>query len=134
LRRNPSKILEKKMRNIGIISLGLIALCISHTSFAETPVTKRIPQFANDKVNVWKTIIYPSKQQILKMHRHEFDRVLVAFDDGILRIKNDKGQSHDIKLEKERAYYLKKDIPGELHTDENLGQTPIKVLVMEIKN
>ena len=121
------------MQKIGNFSVGLIAFFMSGVLFAETPVSKRIPQFSNDKVNVWKTIIYPSKQHILKMHRHEFDRVLVAFDDGILRITNDKGQSHDIKLEKEKAYYLKKDIPGELHTDENLGQTPIKVLVMEVK-
>lgn len=100
---------------------------------AKELTTKRVQQFENDKVNVWQTIIYPSQQQILKMHRHEFDRVLVSFSNGVLKVTNNKGKVHYLKLEKDKAYYLKKDIAGELHTDENIGKHFIKVLVVELK-
>ena len=96
--------------------------------------TTRIPQFSNDEVTVWKTLIYPSKDQVLKMHRHEHNRVIVALDAGTLKIINDKGKIHYLNLEKNQAYYLKKDIPGELHSDENIGKQIITILVIELKN
>jgi hypothetical protein len=107
---------------------------ISITSYANTYKTTRLPQFSNNKVTVWQTTIYPNKTQVLKMHRHEYDRVLVAFDNGTLKITNDKGKTHYLKLVKEQAYYLKKDIAGELHIDENLSRHAIKILVIELKN
>lgn len=94
--------------------------------------TKRIPQFANDKVKVWETIIYPATEQLLKMHRHDHNRILVALNDGILKITNDKGQTHLLKLTREKAYYLPPDVPGEWHTDVNIGRTALKVLVIEL--
>lgn len=97
------------------------------------PITTRIPQFSNEQVAIWETIIYPTKNQVLKMHRHEQDRVVVAFDNGLLKITNDKGKVHYLKLKKNKAYYLSKDLPNELHNDENLSSHPIKVLVMELK-
>jgi adenosyl cobinamide kinase/adenosyl cobinamide phosphate guanylyltransferase len=104
------------------------------SALANAETTQRITQFSNDRVNVWETIIYPTKDQQLKMHRHQYDRVLVAFDDGTLKITNDQGKIHYLKLEKGKAYYLSKDLPNELHTDENIGTTPIKVLVTELKD
>ncbi len=64
-----------------------------------------------------ETIVYPDKDQPLAMHRHERDRVVVAFTDGVLKITNDKGKSHDLKLVAGNAYYLPRDVPGELHKD-----------------
>ncbi|CAN5370664.1 hypothetical protein BH10PSE19_BH10PSE19_05330 [soil metagenome] len=121
------------MRNsLGLILIGLIFFI--DIAQAETPQTQRHPHFSNERVNVWETIIYPSKDQILKMHRHEYPRVLVAFDSGLLKITNNHGKTHFLKLEKNKAYYLSKDIPNELHTDENLSPKPIRVLVMELKD
>lgn len=111
----------------------LSCMLITNAVFANTYSTKRTPQFETDKVRVWETIIYPSAKQVLKMHRHEYDRVLVAFDSGTLKVRNDKGSIHFINLQKNKSYYLTKDIPGEMHTDENIGRNPIKVLVMELK-
>jgi hypothetical protein len=93
--------------------------------------TKRVAQFANDKVNVWKTIIYPKSNQALTMHRHDHDRVVVALTDGLLKITTNTGKTHNIKLEKNKAYYLAKDVPNELHSDENLTDHAIKVMVVE---
>jgi hypothetical protein len=103
-----------------------------HVFGAAVVKTGRIPQFSNDRVSVWETIIYPSEHQVLKMHRHEHDRVLVSFDDGLLKITNDKGKVHYLKLQKNKSYYLTKDIPNELHSDQNMSGHAIKVLVVEL--
>ena len=113
-----------------IISLSLF--CAMNVAYADAPATKRIPQFSNDKVTVWETIIYPTAKQSLVMHRHDNDRVLVSFDDGMLKITNDKGVTHYLKLEKNKSYYLTKDVPGEKHMDENISKHPIKVLVIQL--
>jgi len=96
--------------------------------------TTRISQFSNDKTNVWKTIIYPTSTQVLKMHRHDYDRVIVALSNGLLKITNDKGKTHYLKLLKNKAYYLTKDPSHELHQDENMSKHPITVMVIEHKN
>lgn len=101
---------------------------------AQARGTQRISQFENDRVNVWQTIIYPSTKQALTMHRHEHDRVLVALNHGLLKITNDTGEVHYLKLIKNQSYYLTKDKPQELHTDENISHHPIKVVVIELKN
>jgi hypothetical protein len=100
---------------------------------AETQ-THRVSLLSNDKVNVWQTIVYPNEHQILKLHRHDYPRVLLALTDGILRVKNEKGQTHLLKLKKDKAYYLEKDIPGEMHTDTNISGHPVKVVVVELKS
>jgi hypothetical protein len=111
---------------------ALVALLGSVSSYAGS--THRTPQFENDKVNVWKTVIYPSTSQSLQMHRHDNNRVLVAFDNGTLKITTDKGVVHYLKLEKNKAYYLTKETPGELHSDENISKHPIEVMVIELKD
>lgn len=111
----------------------LMGLFFASTSNAEPLVTSRIQQFTNDKVNVWETIVYPSSNQALKMHRHEHNRVLVALNDGVLKISDNQGKTHYLKLEKNKAYYLIKDPSGVLHTDENITSYPIRVLVIELK-
>lgn len=109
-------------------------MLISTYSVAESLKTTRIPQFSNEEVTVWQTIIYPHKTEVLKMHRHEHNRVLIALNSGVLKITNDAGKVHYLKLAKDHAYYLSKDIPNELHSDENLSQHPIKVIVVELKS
>lgn len=67
------------------------------------------------------------------MHRHDYDRVIVALSNGLLKITNDKGKTHYLKLEKNKAYYLTKDPLHELHKDENMTKHPITVMVIELK-
>jgi hypothetical protein len=107
---------------------------MSGISSATSSTTTRIAQFSNDKVSAWETVIYPNVNQALKMHRHEHDRVVIAFSDGLLKITNYKGKVHYLKLEKNKAYYLAKDVPNELHNDQNMSSYPIKVLVIELIN
>lgn len=112
--------------------LFFIALGIFSCVFAQGS-TQRIPQIDNQNVNVWKTIIYPRAQAKLNMHRHEHDRVLVALTDGLLKVTNDKGKTHYLKLQKGKSYYLKKDPQHELHVDVNETNHPISVIVVELK-
>lgn len=106
---------------------------LSGTSHLYAQSTTRVPQFSNEKTNVWKTVIYPTSKQGLTMHRHDYNRVIVALSNGVLKITNDKGKIHYLKLEKNKAYYLTKDPLHELHKDENLTHYPITVMVIELK-
>lgn len=116
------------------IALVYLFYSLVNPLYALAPISQRIPQFSNDNVVVWETIIYPTSRQGLKMHRHAHDRVVVALSNGTLKITNNKGAVHYLKLKKDTSYYLGKDTPKELHTDENIGNHPIKVIVIELKN
>lgn len=83
-------------------------------------------------MKVWETIIYPHPTEALKMHRHDYPRVLVALDNGKLKITDDKKKVHYLNLVKNKAYYLKKDAVGEMHTDENVGKHPLRVMVIQL--
>jgi len=93
--------------------------------------TGRTPQFENDAVKVWKTVILP--HQPLEMHRHENGRVLVALRGGTIRIVPQLGEPHNLTWETGKAYWLPADPPGELHADENAGKDEIEVVVVELK-
>lgn len=125
--------MENIMRKYMTLTLCILSFLTSINSYAEVKKTTRIPQLSNKEVSVWTTVIYPDKKQILKMHRHEHNRVIVALDNGLLKVVNNKGKIHFLKLQKDKAYYLSKDVPGELHTDENMSKHPIKVVVIELK-
>lgn len=131
---SPKKFLENIMRKYLTFILSILPFLLSINSYADAKKTIRIPQLSNEKVSVWTTVIYPNKDQILKMHRHEYNRVIVALDSGLIKVVNNKGKEHFLKLEKDKAYYLSKDVPGELHTDENMDKHPIKVVVIELKD
>ncbi len=112
---------------------SILTLLLGATQLADAATTKRTPEFSNAQTNVWKTIIYPTKHQSLKMHRHDYDRVIVALSNGRLKITNDKGKVHHMTLKKHQAYYLSKDPADELHMDENISKHPITVMVIELK-
>lgn len=113
-----------------IVSFSLLWVMLNSHA---TSVTQRIPQFANNQVNVWETVIYPSEKQVLKTHRHDHNRVLVAFDEGVLQVVNNKGKVKYLHLAKNKSYFLSKDPRGEVHTDENMSHHPIRVLVIELR-
>lgn len=94
--------------------------------------TRREPQFDNQDVRVWKSIIVPN--QPLSLHRHDHGRTIVALKGGTLDVVNAAG--HTIKQmtwETGKAYWLDVDPPGEQHGDLNKGPEPIEVMVIEMK-
>ena len=112
----------------------IIVIALLSTNLFANSNTKRTGILSNQQVSIWETTIYPSAKQMLKSHRHDLDRVVVALTDGSLKVTNNKGKTHILQLKKDMAYFLPKDAPGELHTDENIGHQPLKVIVIELRN
>jgi quercetin dioxygenase-like cupin family protein len=94
--------------------------------------TRREPQFENDDMKVWKSIIMP--KQPLSLHRHDHGRALVALTDGTLQVVDkDNKTLNTYKWERGKAYWLGVDPPGEMHADVNNTDRPIEVIVVELK-
>ncbi len=99
----------------------------------QSPQTRREPQFENEQLKVWKSIILPN--QPLTQHRHDHGRALVALTDGVLDVVDPTGTVRTTyRWEKGRAYWLGADPPGETHADVNNTGQPIEVIVVELKN
>ena len=97
---------------------------------APPATTRRFPQFENESVRVWKSVIAP--HQPLSLHRHENGRVIVALTGGTLKIVKESGESKTVVWESGKAYWLTADPPGERHGDLNEGNDPIEVMVVEM--
>ena len=95
------------------------------------PTTGRTPQFENEHVTVWKSVIVPN--QPLAMHRHDNPRAIIALKGGTLTVVSDAGERHDMTWETGNAYWLEADPPGELHGDVNEGPEPVEVIVVQLK-
>src|SRR5687768_330131 len=94
--------------------------------------TRREPQFENEQVRVWKSIILPN--QPLALHRHDHGRTIVVLKGGTLDVVGAKGETlKKMTWESGKAYWLGPDIPGEQHGDLNRGAGPIEVIVVEMR-
>lgn len=96
---------------------------------AGTP-TARTPQFANDEVKVWKSVIGVGNP--LPLHRHDHPRVLIALKGGTMDIREETGHSDIQNWETGQAYWLPAN-PKTLHQDVNIGKEPIEVMVVELQ-
>jgi len=114
-------------------TLGLVVLSVALAATASTQPpapTRRVPQFENEAVRVWRSHIAPG--QPLSLHRHESGRVIVALKGGTLKIVKESGESRSVTWETGKAYWLPADPPGERHGDQNEGNEPIEVMVVEL--
>ena len=112
----------------------LLAACGSGAQPRDEPgqTTGRTPQFENEHVEVWKSVIVPN--QPLEMHRHDNPRAIIALRGGTLTVVSDAGERRDLTWETGSAYWLEADAPGELHGDVNEGTDPVEVIVVQLKN
>ncbi len=94
--------------------------------------TRRIPQFENADVSVWKSIVMPNTP--LVMHTHEHPRVIVALSGGEMKIVREDGSSETEHWETGKAYWLTSAEGKTRHADVNAGTKPIEVMVIELKN
>lgn len=94
--------------------------------------TRREPQFENEHVKVWKSIIHPN--QPLRLHRHEHGRALIALKGGTLKVIDGNDKVVDTYVwEDGKAYWLDADPPGTTHGDLNEGPGTIEVIVVELQ-
>ena len=109
-----------------LVSAGTVAVMRSQQSS-----TQRFPQFENEDVKVWKSVVYPNAP--LTMHRHDHPRVIIALRGGTMKIVEKTGGSEDHAWETGHAYWLPANPPGTQHADVNAGKEPIEVMVVELE-
>ncbi len=111
-------------------AIAAVAVILMHQ--AQTSETRREPQFENEDVRVWKSIILPN--QPLTLHRHDFGRTIVALKGGTLDIVDANGKTtKQVVWDTGKAYWLERDPPGQQHGDINRGTQPIEVMVVEMR-
>jgi len=119
--------------NTGVLT-GVLAgaMVLGALAQSQTSQTRREPQFENENVRVWKSIIMPN--QPLSLHRHDFGRTIVVLKGGALDIVDGAGKTmKTMQWETGKAYWLDKDPVGEQHGDLNRGTAPIEVIVVEMR-
>jgi beta-alanine degradation protein BauB len=122
-----------KRRMTMAIAVVLLTAATAASAIPQTATqTRREPQFENENVRVWKSIIMPN--QPLTMHRHEFGRTIVTLKGGTLDIVDAAGKTtRQVVWETGKAYWLDKDPAGQQHGDINRGKEPIEVIVVEMR-
>jgi hypothetical protein len=116
----------------GVLTMVFAAGIAIGARQGQASMTRREPQFDNEQVQVWKSIIMPN--QPLALHRHDFGRTIVALKGGTLDIVNARGETvKKMTWESGKAYWLDKDPIGEQHGDLNRGTEPIEVIVVQMK-
>ena len=116
----------------GVLAVVFSAGAAGGAVLQQASQTRREPQFDNEEVRVWKSIVMPN--QPLTLHRHEHGRTIVALKGGKLDIVDAKGQTKQkMNWESGKAYWLGVDPAGEQHADLNRGKEPIEVMVVEMR-
>jgi hypothetical protein len=122
--------MSKTLTSITLIATAF--LTVTATLAFQAQQSRREPQFENEHVKVWKSIIAPN--QPLRLHRHEFGRALIALKGGTLKVVDEAGKTVDTYVwEDGKAYWLDADPPGKLHGDLNEGPGTMEVIVVELQ-
>ena len=118
-----------------VLKYFAVAIVTMATTFAvvhsQETRTQRIPQFENEDVKVWKSIVLPNAP--LTMHRHDHPRVIIALSGGTMKIVTSDGASESHLRETGKAYWLPANPPNTTHADVNAGDKPIEVMVVELE-
>ena len=92
----------------------------------------RVPQFENEQLKAWKSIVVPNAPMAL--HRHDHGRALIALSDGVLDIVDQHGKTlNSYTLKRGTAMWLGVDPPGQMHADVNPGKKPLEVIVVQLQ-
>src|SRR3984957_3370772 len=118
------------VRRVVILVLVLAAVGVVRSQNGATQ-TQRFPQFENEDVKVWKSVVMPNAP--LTMHRHEHPRVIIALSGGTMKIVDQQGKSEEHVWETGKAYWLPTNPPNTMHADVNAGDKPIAVMVVELE-
>jgi beta-alanine degradation protein BauB len=64
-----------------LVALPLAILGVLHSQPGALQ-TQRFPEFQNDDVKVWKSVVLPNSP--LAMHRHDHPRIIIALTGGTM--------------------------------------------------
>jgi beta-alanine degradation protein BauB len=122
--------MKAKLMMSGVVGVVFAAGVVVGALQQQASGTRREPQFENEHVRVWKSIIMPN--QPLALHRHDFGRTIVALKGGTLDVVDKDGKTlKQMVWETGKAYWLDADPKDELHGDMNRTTEPIEVIVVE---
>ena len=115
-----------------LVPLAALALAAFPTAPQTASVAaQRTPQFENEDVAVWKSVIPPNAP--LAMHTHQHPRVIIALTGGTMKVVYEDGTSEMHKWDNGKAYWLPTSEGVKRHADVNTGSKPIEVMVVEVK-
>jgi beta-alanine degradation protein BauB len=119
------------IRATALVVATLSASVVTSQVVNKVAQSGRTPQFENDDVKVWKTVVLPN--QPLAMHHHDHPRVIIALTGGTMNIVDPSGAIEPHHWETGRAYWLPAMAPNALHSDVNAGDKPMEVMVVELE-
>jgi beta-alanine degradation protein BauB len=122
------KIFSLRRVAMAVLLLGASAVMRPQTSPTQT---QRFPQFDNEDVKVWKSVVMPNAP--LTMHRHDHPRIIIALSGGTMKLVDQQGKSEEHAWETGKAYWLPANPPNTMHADVNAGDKPIEVMVVELE-
>ena len=122
------KIFSLRRAVLAVLMLAAVSAVRSENSPTQT---QRIPQFDNEDVKVWKSVVLPNAP--LTMHRHDHPRVIIALSGGTMKIVDRVGKAEEHVWETGKAYWLPANPPNTMHADVNGGDKPIEVMVVELE-
>ena len=115
-----------------VFVLAAMLLIPAGTITSQQPMqSQRFPQFENEDVAVWRTVVTPNAP--LNMHTHQHPRVIVALSGGRMKVVYDDQTSESHSWETGHAYWLDINEGKKRHADVNVGDKPIEVMVVELK-
>ncbi len=119
------------IRAVIFLALPLAVFGVMHSQQAAQQ-TQRFPQFENENVKVWRTVVLPNAP--VTMHRHDHPRVIIALSGGTMNLVQQNGPTEQHVWETGKAYWLPAMPPGTMHADVNAGDKPIEVMVVELEH
>jgi quercetin dioxygenase-like cupin family protein len=124
------KLGQSIVASVGVIAVLFVTLGIVHSQQAASK-TQRFPQFDNEDVKVWKSVVMPNAP--LAMHRHDHPRIIIALSGGTIKIVDQSGAAEQHIWETGKAYWLPANPPNTMHADVNAGDKPLEVMVVELE-
>jgi hypothetical protein len=91
----------------------------------------RMPQFENDRVVAWKSVIPPHTEST--PHRHDRFRTIIGIVGGDLATVSADGRRTVTRYETGKAYWQAPMPAGQMHRDVNDTNKTIEVMVVEVK-
>jgi hypothetical protein len=127
-RAMPTQLLRKAL----LAAVVLVAFrTLSPQSTTPPAAAQRTPQFENEDVAVWKTVVPPNAP--LTMHTHQHPRVIIPLSGGTMKVVYEDGTSETHDWQTGKAYWLPTSEGMKRHSDVNTGSNPIEVMVVEVK-
>jgi quercetin dioxygenase-like cupin family protein len=111
-----------------MLRLFLGLLCV--TSFQVFTLEYEI-QLENDEVSVARAKILPHEE--IGLHRDAYPQVVVALQGGIITRLESDGTTNDVAFPTGKAVYRPIDPPDQLHKSVNNSDSPVELIIIQLK-